>query len=197
MSDADDPTDGTGAVPLVDLARIVGGYRWIEARLFEVVGGWVSSTEEPGVKVLLDAHARQHAWHAELWTQRLPHLRELDVDELTAPATPELGGVLDRVGSLPTTVERVAALHRVLVPRLVVAYEAHLAVTTAVTDAPVTRALELVLHDERRAWRAGEAALQGLLVDGAAVERAATTVQAVEGEVVAAGGVGGAGPTRR
>src|SRR3546814_4627208 len=57
-------------------ARRVGHYKWIEMRLFEVLGGWVATVPELDVKLRLGTHCYHHAWHAELWHKRLPELRE-------------------------------------------------------------------------------------------------------------------------
>lgn len=200
MADAVDPVPtaprpDAGALPLLESARILGGYRWLEARLFEVLGGWVRSTEAPALKVLLDDHAHQHAWHAELWLARLPSLRELSPDEVTAPPSDALAGAVDAVAAAPSAIERLVGVHRVLLPRLVTTYESHLARTDPVADGAVARTLRLILADEREAWQAGEAALQALLVDAGAVAAAADHQRAVEAAVVAAGGVGG--PDRR
>lgn len=193
---APEPPPSPTALPLVASARVLGGYRWLEARLFEVLGGWVATTEEPAVKVLLEAHAHQHAWHAQLWLDRLPELRELRPEEVTAPAAPGLAEAVDLVAAADGTVERLVGAYRVLLPRLVTTYARHLDGCAPVADAPVIRSLHLVLADGREAWVDGEAALQALLGDGAAVAAAADHQRAVEAAVVAAGGVGGPPPTR-
>lgn len=191
----DDPVPATpAALPLREAARVLGGYRWLEARLFEVLGGWVRSTPEPEVKLLLDAHAHQHAWHAELWLARLPELRELHPDEVTAPATPALADVVARVAAADGSLLRLVGVHRVVLPHLVTTYARHLARTAPVADAAVIRSLRLVLADEREAWEAGEAAIHGLLTDPAAVAAAAAHQGELEALLVAAGGVGGPTP---
>ena len=50
-----------------------------------------------------------------------------------------------------------------VLPRLVVSYERHLAAASPVTDGPVIRALRLVLADEVEDWRAGERLVQRLV----------------------------------
>ena len=196
MSAATAPEPGpTGALPLLELARVVGGYRWLEGRLFEVLGGWVPTTPDPELKVLLDAHAHQHAWHAELWLARLPELRELHPDEVTAPARPALAGVVDDLAGADDPVLRLVGAYRVVLPRLVTTYAAHLVRTAPVADAAVIRALRLVLADEQEAWRDGEAALQARLGSAEVVAAAADHQRRLEAAVVAAGGLGGPDPT--
>ena len=53
-------------------------------KLFEALGGWVATVPELDVKMRLGTHCYHHAWHAELWHKRLPELREMNPDRLTA-----------------------------------------------------------------------------------------------------------------
>ncbi len=65
-------------------ARRIGNYKWAEMKLFEALGGWVATVPELDVKMRLGTHCYKHAWHAELWHKRLPELREMNPDRLTA-----------------------------------------------------------------------------------------------------------------
>ncbi|HEY4396133.1 MAG TPA: hypothetical protein VGO28_00530, partial [Acidimicrobiia bacterium] len=67
-----------GLFGVVESARRVGNYKWIEMRLFEALGGWVATVPELDVKLVLGRHCYHHAWHAELWNKRLPELREMN-----------------------------------------------------------------------------------------------------------------------
>ena len=158
---------------LVGTARTVGGYVWLEERLFEVVGGWVASVPEADIKLRFDADSYHHAWHASLWRERLPTLSQFVPDDFVAPATPALEPVMALLGQAATTVERVVALYRVVVPRLAVGYQHHLVRATSASDGPIARALELVLSDECRDWQRGEALVQGALISAAEVSQAA------------------------
>ncbi|HWE69507.1 MAG TPA: hypothetical protein VG205_04045 [Acidimicrobiales bacterium] len=175
-------------LPLSVTAGLVGGYRWIEHALYEVLGSWVTDIPLPGVAVHLDAQSSRHAWHAGLWADRLPELADLDPDALTLPPDPagavlttlagsaplpgtpvtagwawdttdDDGGTPDPPGALP----RLAGLYRVVLPRLVVSYEHHLRLASEVTDAPLMRALRLILADEIEDWHAGERLVQRLV----------------------------------
>src|SRR5688572_31778326 len=46
-------------------------------------------------KLRLGTHCYHHAWHAELWHKRLPELREMNQDRLTAPPNDELVAFVD------------------------------------------------------------------------------------------------------
>jgi hypothetical protein len=86
-------------------ARRAGHYRWVELRLFEVLGGWVAGVPEVELKPWLSTRSYRHAWHAELWEQRLPELRGMDRDQLTAPASPELEHFVSALASPPQGTE--------------------------------------------------------------------------------------------
>ena len=84
-----------GAFDVEESARRVGNYKWIEMRLFEALGGWVATVPELDVKMRLGTHCYHHAWHAELWHKRLPELREMNPERLTAPANDEIVAFID------------------------------------------------------------------------------------------------------
>jgi hypothetical protein len=78
----------------------------------------------------------------------------------------------DRAVQADSTIERLAGLYRVVLPRLIASYTDHLSRTTAVADGPTIRALRLVLADEIEDWRAGEILVQELLRTPDDVDRA-------------------------
>jgi hypothetical protein len=166
---------------LGETAALVGEYRWIEHALYRQLGAWIPDTAVAAVQVHLDAQSMRHAWHAELWAERLPVLTGADPDGLTVPgpAAAALFATLsgeppvatgagstwppaDEVVERPAALPRLAGLYRVVLPRLVVSYQRHLVVASAVTDGPVARALRLVLNDEIEDWLAGERLVQRL-----------------------------------
>jgi len=197
-------------------ARLVGGYAWVELRLFEIVGGWVPDVPEPEVKVRLAAQARHHAWHAELWLGHRPVVAGRDVDELvaapsagaaaaldalatrdapaasaapgrsreSAPAAPDASGRTgddgDPAGDRGATLDRLAGLSRVVLPRLITAYGRHAEAGSAMADGPVLRTLRLVLTDDVADWREGEALVQSLVRTAGDAERAAAVVARLE-----------------
>lgn len=165
------------ALPLERTAALLGGYRWLEERLFGLTGLWATDDPWPAAQLLFDDLSAQHAWHAEIWTARLPVLDSIDPEVLDRPPSAEVAATLDRLeaagraaaggpGEVPEgvvlTVTRLAGLARVVLPRLVVTYRRHLERTVAVTDRPVARALRLVLADERAAWEEAETMLEHL-----------------------------------
>lgn len=165
-------------------ARWAGQHRWFESRLFEIVGGWVPSTGDVAPKLMFDRHSHHHAWRAGQWWDRLPVLADVERDGLCRPADPRLADVVGRLATLESTVERLAGLCRVALPRLLGAYTTHLSEADAVSDGSARRTLEIVTADLVADWREGELALHDHLLDGAAVAQAAATVQALETMVV-------------
>jgi hypothetical protein len=176
---------GGGVLSLHAQARLVGSYQWVERRLFEVLGSWVVSEPVPEAQVLFDAYSQQHAWHAELFADRLPALDSVDPDTLVLPPSAEMdrmlnvlsgavsdgersthdGSLLEDASGTPAggTLPRLVGLGRVVVPRLVTGYALHLRRVSTVADAPMARCLRLVLRDEIEQWQALEALTQALL----------------------------------
>ena len=167
-------------------ARRAGAARWLDGRLFEILGGWVTSVAEPEVKVLLATQSAHHGWHASLWDERLPTLHDVDPASWIGPA-PGVEAVVARLAEATGTIERLVGVHRALLPRLAAAHADHLERTSAVADGPTIRALRLVLQDEHEDQRAGERLLHRLLGTAGDVDRAATQQAAIEALLVEAG----------
>jgi hypothetical protein len=185
-----------GLFGVVESARRVGNYKWIEMRLFEALGGWVATIPELDVKLVLGRQCYHHAWHAELWNKRLPELREMNTERLTDPPNDAMVQFVDamREPEAPElTIEKLVGVYRVLIPRKVAAYTFHMNVTSRITDAPTIRSLNFVLQDEMEDWREGEMLLQSLIQTPEEVGRAAKRQQELEQLMLSAGGITGPG----
>lgn len=175
--------------PVLDLhatARRAGAARWLDGRLFEILGGWVASVPEPEVKIFLATQSAHHGWHASLWEERLPTLHDVEPASWIGPA-PGVEPAVAKLAEATTTVERLVGVHRVLLPRLAAAHAEHLEKANPVADGPIIRTLRLVLQDEHEDQRSGERLLHDLLRTPADVERAAAQQAAVESLLVEAG----------
>jgi hypothetical protein len=164
-------------LPLLVQARLLGGYQWIERRLFEVLGAWVESESLPEAQLLFDVYSQQHAWHAELFAERMPVVDAVDAEALTVPPNraieqmfTELAGPSVAAGGHPSgrrpgggTLLRLVGLSRVVLPRLVTGYDIHQRRAGTVSDAPLLRSFRFVLQDEIEQWQAVEALAQTLL----------------------------------
>jgi hypothetical protein len=185
-----------GLFGVVETARRVGNYKWIEMRLFEALGGWVATVPELDVKLVLGRQCYHHAWHAELWNKRLPELREMKTERLTQPPNDEMVAFVDalRDPEAPElTIEKLVGVYRVLLPRKIAAYTFHMNAASRITDAPTIRSLNFILQDELEDWREGEMLLQTLIQTPAEVERAARRQQELEEMIRGAGGINGPG----
>ena len=185
-----------GRFTVEESAVRVGNYKWIEMRLFEVLGGWVATVPELDVKMRLGTHTYHHAWHAELWHKRLPELREMNQERLTVPPNDELVTFVEAVTEPEApelTIEKLTGVYRVLIPHKIAAYTYHLNNTSTITDAPTIRSLKFALADEFEDWRDGEMILQSLLDTPEAVQRAADHQAKLEKLILAAGGIAGPG----
>jgi hypothetical protein len=172
------------AFNMEESARLVGGHRWLELRLFELTGGWVASTPEPGAKLLLDRHSQHHAWRAQQWWDRLPVLADVDRQILVAPDIPALSSATEALAGADGTILRLAGLYRVFLPRLSGRYRRHRSAANEVSDSSTTRTLEIVADDTEADWREGELLLQQLLTDPTSVRAAAETVAELESRLV-------------
>lgn len=186
-----DPTPA-GARPawrgLLDGAARLGGYSWLETRLFQITGAWSTEESDPAVKLLLDAHSHQHAWHAEVWFARLPELREVDAPALVTAPRAEVAEVLDDLAVTGGTVERLTGLYRVVVPHLLASYRADLRSWNTLGDPSTRRWLGIVGDDLATSRQEGEQVLLGRLRRGEDVDVAAETQRRLERTLVLAGG---------
>ncbi len=183
-----------GLFTVEESARRVGNYRWAEMKLFEVLGGWIATVPELDVKLVLGRHCYHHAWHAELWTKRLPELREMNVERMTKPANDAFERFMEAIREPEApelTIEKLVGVYRVLIPRFIAAYTYHAAATSSITDAPTIRSLNHALADEYEGWREGEMLIQSLLDSADKVERAVARQRTLELMLVEAGGVAG------
>jgi hypothetical protein len=150
------------AETLEESARRIGHHAWIEQRLFEILGGWVTAVPELEAKAVLATQSYHHAWHAELWHGLLPSVPQLHAPDLVTPADPGTAQQIDSLTAATGTVERLSGLYEVVLPGLIAAYTDHLERATPVTDGPIIRALRLVLADEEEDARTGGRVLQAL-----------------------------------
>jgi hypothetical protein len=179
-----------------EAARRIGHYRWLELRLFEVLGGWVATVPELDVKQQLGVDSYHHAWHAELWRERLPTRAGHDAATLTRPANENMAAFMDELAApqgREQTLDKLVGVYRVVLPHAIAAYSYHLRVASPVSDAPTIRSLTFVLQDDMIDWREGERLIQRHLRTPQDVEHAARRQAHLETRLVAAGGIAGPG----
>ncbi len=138
---------------LDETGRLVGGFAWVELRLFEVVGGWVPEVAEPEVVAHLAAASRRHAGRAELWLGHRPVVAGRDPDDLVVAPSPAaeaavtaLAGAgaadaVDPADAAGATADRLARLYRGVMPALLSAYAAVEQAASPIADPALRRSL--------------------------------------------------------
>jgi hypothetical protein len=190
---------GTEADEWFDLdesARRFGLYAWVERRLFETLGQWIPTVSQPAAKVLLGSHCGHHAWHAALCEERLPVLPGRPTAELVVPSNGALVALFDALADPPdaaSTLEKLAGVYRVVLPRVLAAYHHHRDRIDAEVDAPTARALALIIRDEENDRREGEALIGALAASADLGEPVAARQAHLEELLARAGGITGAG----
>lgn len=157
-----------------------------------MLSGWTLATNRPPVKALFEEQAHEFRWHAELWVDRLPGDAVVTVSGLTsAPnaGTAAFFRCLAEMSDLSSDVEKLTAVYRVLLPRLLNAYTSHLDGLDEGPNGSMQRALRLVIADELAAWRAGENLLESLLVDDEALICSLRVQRKLESLLIDSGGL--------
>lgn len=149
-----------------DVARVAGAYAWTEQQVCTLLGRWASDTESPRVAAFVGARCHTHAWHADMWRQRIPAIPGVSADDLVVAPDDALAMLIAEIGSAPAhkAIERVVGMYGVLLPLLVSAYQAHLEAISADTDGPTVRTLTLVLRDAVDDLNDGRLLLESLTV---------------------------------
>lgn len=108
--------DGFGRGTVRALVEAVGGLAWTEARLFEVVGGWIATTEDDALTVLFSRVSRELGEHAGWWESILPDAVLLEPDAAVRAPSEEMARLPEVLGGLAGDAGRAAALFRVVLP---------------------------------------------------------------------------------
>lgn len=170
------PSPRPQPLTLLETARRLSAYRWIEERTFETLGAWAALVPERDVQRCLAVHAPKHAWHAELWGDRMPRAAAVDADVLAHGPSDAATALFDAICAAPgegQTVDKLVGVYRVLLPRKIAAYRDHLQMASAVADGALIRSLRHAVADELDDWQEGERLLQALLTTPESVKRAA------------------------
>jgi hypothetical protein len=156
------------ALTLEEAARRLGRARWLEASLFEIIGGWAASEADPATRCYFDACSGHHAWRASQLSELIPELAHLGgVDGLFAPPHPARAGVFGRLRTLGPESGRLCAYVQGVLPAVVEDYEAWLGECSPVSDRPVMRILRFVISDTGQDLREGVREMQrAVTVDG-------------------------------
>ncbi len=147
---------GSDALTLEESARVAGHARWLERRLFEVLGSWVAAENDAAAKVLWSTHSLRHATAADVWRDRQPRVAHLDRDVLTVPSGPGVAAFIAALAELAdpadpadpaTTASRLVAVARVVEPRRLAAYRHRCERAHPLADGPTVRWTTFLLTD--------------------------------------------------
>jgi hypothetical protein len=180
-----------GRFSVKENAQRLANYRYLEVQLMEIIGGWSHTTPQLAFKAAFGYQVYDHAQAADTLGERLWQLRS--GRERHEPATDEFAQLCEYVWNLPSPIDRLVAVYRVLEPHLVSTYVYHADATDPMTDAPTVRLLRSLaaMAQAHVAW--GQAALESLTMDGDARRRALEVQSDLEGRLVECGGVTGQG----
>ncbi len=128
-----------------DLGRRARRWIAVEELLFETLGRWARELPDPAVKRLFGTWCHRHAWHAELWRDRLPSVVALngEGDDVEAWIRP-LRTALADVG---TSDEATAVMRDSVLTALEAAVAEHRDAIDPLLDGPTARVLDLVAAD--------------------------------------------------
>ena len=145
---------------LEETARWVGAARWLELRCFELLGGWVTTTPEPEVKLAFARQSHHHAWHAERFERVLPSANGFSADGLVTAPDDAWAALVDDLVALTSTNDRLVGAYDVLLPAKLEEYEEWLEAIDPIQDAPLRRWLGFVVADEHADLAEGRALLE-------------------------------------
>lgn len=173
------------------LKRVLQHLQAHETWCARVLGGWLPGIERWEVKHRIGVHLwedaqRAHALRTRLWELRVPD-PDRGVDG--GPAA-----VARALASAPSDVAFLAATYGVVKPALRAAYEAYLATTHAVHDAPTVAALQPVLATLRAQLAWADHALRDLVDRGETRREADRFARYVAETLAAHGGVDATAP---
>lgn len=181
------PAPPAGALALG--AALGGGAWWCE-QVFAVAGAWVPSAPEAGVRAHLAELSRVAGDHALALRRHLPRPTGVD-PETWVRGRDGASDVVVALGAPTDSLDRLAGLHRAVLPRLLVAWSAHRdAAAASPADRGVARTLGHALADLDDLHREGEGLIQALVgTDGDRARAAAAVAGELDAALAVAGGL--------
>jgi hypothetical protein len=151
-------------------ARRFSNYHHATRQLVHLFGGWCARVPEMSIKILIGTHIWDNAQHLEAIHQRLKELRY--PSELPACPSLEYGRFLDELDEAQNSLEFLVGIYRILKPRLISAYQWHIAQCDPLIDEPSIHVLKRMIADEAANIVQGNAAIEVLMKDSKAAEAA-------------------------
>jgi hypothetical protein len=174
---------------MLELGASLGADVWWLEQIFAVVGGWVPSTPEAGVRTHLAELSRVAGDHADALRRLLPRPAPVDPTAWIAPPSGAAATLVAELADVEASPGRLAVVHRVLVTRLVAAWSIWSA-APGPSAVGVARAVRHARTDLAELRDAGEALIGALMAaDPGVIAPVAAVVGRVEADLVAAGGL--------
>jgi hypothetical protein len=136
---------------LREKAEYLATFRWLEVFLMETLAGWVPSTPEMEVKVLMGRHIWDAAQHADALGKRTFELRA--PLHYTLTPLPPYFGTMKELAAVEDTAGRIQAIYDVILPGLAARYRHYLQNSDSLFDEPSFRVIEGILNDYVRMRR--------------------------------------------
>ncbi len=165
---------------VTETAARAGHYRWVEQRLFELMGSWASGAQldNEEAEYWVGTQSYHHEFLAELWAKRLSTLG-FDPAPIAPSSQIDAALSIERWDAY-SAAGKLAGLYRVLVPRIMSTYQRHLSCIDPMVDGPTARVLNLCLNDYRSDWAEGERVVQSALAQTDDIEDIYVAQQQVE-----------------
>jgi hypothetical protein len=172
---------------VVERARAIATFRFVEVRLMEIVAAWTPTTPEMEAKVMFGRHIWDFAQHADALGKRTFELRH--PEHYSRRPVDGYVALLDETAVLTATGDRLTALYDVLVHGLAARYGGYREDADEILDGPTLVIVDRILADLAR-QRADAERLRGELglparATGALGVREAAIVELVTTEVAA------------
>lgn len=177
-------------LPVEENVRRLLRLHWMEKRLLEISLAHLPSTPEWEVKCGLALHQWQDAEHADALRRRIVEMRS-PAPRLDVPPDGGLQAFCEELLRARGTAELLAGIYRVARPALAQAYRDHLELSNPLVDHPTRRLIRWNVLEEDEAVDWGARALDGVLEEPAARERAAAWEAHLRSYLAAAGGIAG------
>jgi hypothetical protein len=139
-----------------ELARAVGGYCWLESRIFALTGSWASDDGDPTVRVFFSEVSARHAGWAAQWRDRLPVRAGVDLDALVVDPDDGVSHSLAACQSQTTAAGRLDGLISGVLPLLMESYRTLLDGAFLVNEAPVIEILGPMVWSGEREVDSGQ-----------------------------------------
>jgi hypothetical protein len=133
----------------------------IEANLMRLLGGWTPRTDSSLLRLRWGRHLNQDARHATALRHRLSRLRT--TPEMIHIPDEGFREIFESANESSCDAHFLGAIYLAIKPRLIRAYERHLAETDAIGDELTAQMLQAILLEVREQVVWGEQALAGLL----------------------------------